>query len=46
MRRYDLLVKGGLLVLPYHGEIRADLAVAEGRIAAIAREIPPPRPPR
>ncbi|GAA2211653.1 amidohydrolase family protein [Nonomuraea monospora] len=33
--RYDLLVKGGTLVLPYHGEVRADLAVRDGRIAAL-----------
>ncbi|MFE3448994.1 dihydroorotase family protein [Nonomuraea sp. NPDC059194] len=41
MHRYDLLVKGGLLVLPYHGEIRADLAVSGGRVAATAQDIPP-----
>ncbi|WP_344484655.1 dihydroorotase [Nonomuraea monospora] len=35
MMRYDLLVKGGTLVLPYHGEVRADLAVRDGRIAAL-----------
>ncbi|GAA4082890.1 dihydroorotase [Nonomuraea soli] len=40
MHRYDLLVKGGLIVLPYHGEIRADLAVSGGKVAAIATEIP------
>ncbi|MEV0585417.1 dihydroorotase family protein [Nonomuraea sp. NPDC050310] len=39
MHRYDLLVKGGLIVLPFHGEIRADLAVSGGRVAAIASEI-------
>ncbi|WP_329024045.1 dihydroorotase [Streptomyces sp. NBC_00690] len=40
MTRYDLLVKGGVLVLPYHGEVRADLAVADGRIVAIGDDLP------
>ncbi|AZK97685.1 MULTISPECIES: dihydroorotase [Streptomyces] len=40
MTRYDLLVKGGLLVVPYHGEVRADLAVSGGRIAAIGDDLP------
>jgi dihydroorotase-like cyclic amidohydrolase len=40
MTRYDLLVKGGTLVVPYHGEIRADLAVSGGRIAAIGDDLP------
>ncbi|GGT16888.1 dihydroorotase family protein [Nonomuraea spiralis] len=35
MKQYDLLVKDGLLVLPYHGEVRADLAIAGGRIVAM-----------
>lgn len=39
MSRYDLLIKGGLLVLPYHGEIRADLAISQGRIAAIGEAL-------
>ncbi|WP_214316875.1 dihydroorotase [Nonomuraea sediminis] len=39
MARYDLLVKGGVLVLPYHGEIRADLAVSDGRIVAIGQDL-------
>ncbi|TYB64286.1 dihydroorotase family protein [Nonomuraea sp. PA05] len=39
MMRYDLLVKGGTLVLPYHGEVRADLAVRGGRIAAIGEDL-------
>ncbi|GAA4927891.1 amidohydrolase family protein [Nonomuraea thailandensis] len=37
--RYDLLVKGGTLVLPYHGEVRADLAVRGGRIVAIGEDL-------
>ncbi|WP_344824430.1 dihydroorotase family protein [Actinocorallia longicatena] len=40
MSRYDLLVKGGLLVLPYHGEVRADLAVRGGRIVAVGEDLP------
>ncbi|MCP2357508.1 dihydropyrimidinase/allantoinase [Nonomuraea thailandensis] len=39
MMRYDLLVKGGTLVLPYHGEVRADLAVRGGRIVAIGEDL-------
>ncbi|MDI1463094.1 dihydroorotase family protein [Catellatospora sp. KI3] len=40
MDRYDLLVKNGTLVLPYVGTVRADLGVRDGRIAAIADDIP------
>lgn len=40
MSRYDLLVRGGTLVVPYVGTIRADLAVLDGKVAAIAAEIP------
>lgn len=36
MARYDSLVFGGTLVIPHVGEVRADLAVRGGRIAAIA----------
>ncbi|MEO3977853.1 dihydroorotase family protein [Streptomyces sp. CAU 1734] len=39
MTRYDLLVKNGTLVVPYHGEVRADLAVSGGRIAAIGENL-------
>ncbi|GAA3228359.1 amidohydrolase family protein [Dactylosporangium siamense] len=41
MSRYDLLVKNGTLVLPYVGEVRADLATRDGRIAAIGEDLPP-----
>jgi dihydroorotase-like cyclic amidohydrolase len=37
--RYDLVVKGGTLVVPYVGLCRADLGVKEGRIATIASTI-------
>ncbi|MGI5489936.1 dihydroorotase [Microtetraspora malaysiensis] len=40
MSQYELLVKGGTVVLPYHGEIRADLAVSGGKVAALADDIP------
>ncbi|WP_169988633.1 MULTISPECIES: dihydroorotase family protein [unclassified Microbispora] len=39
MSRYDLLIKGGTVVLPYHGEVRADLAVRDGKVAALADDI-------
>ncbi|ACZ89347.1 dihydroorotase [Streptosporangium roseum] len=39
MTRYDLLVKNGTLVLPYHGEIRADLAVSGGRIVVVGEDL-------
>lgn len=38
--KHDLVVKGGTLVLPYHGEIRADLAVHDGRVVAIGEDLP------
>lgn len=40
MARYDLIVSGGTLVLPYVGTRRADIATKDGRIAAIADELP------
>lgn len=39
MARYDLLVKGGTIVLPGSGELRADLAVKDGKVAAIGADI-------
>ncbi len=35
MARYDLLVRNGTLVLPYVGTVRADVAVKDGKIAAL-----------
>ncbi|BAL90963.1 putative amidohydrolase [Actinoplanes missouriensis 431] len=35
MSRYDLLVRGGTLVVPYLGTVRADLATKDGTVAAI-----------
>lgn len=40
MARYELLVKNGTVVLPYHGEVRADLAVSGGKVTALAQDIP------
>lgn len=39
--RYDLLIKGGTAVIPYHGTVRCDIGVRDGRIAAMADEISP-----
>jgi dihydropyrimidinase/allantoinase len=36
MARFDLVVSGGTLVAPDVGEVRADLGVKNGRIAAVA----------
>lgn len=35
MARYDSLVTGGTLVIPHVGEVRADVGVRDGKIAAI-----------
>src|SRR4051794_30809212 len=40
LARYDLLVKNGTLVQPWTGEIRADLAVRDGVVAAIGDDLP------
>jgi dihydropyrimidinase/allantoinase len=37
--RYDLLIKGGTAVLPFHGNIQCDIGVCGGKIAAIADDI-------
>lgn len=39
MSRYDLLIKNGTLVQPHLGEITADLAVRDGKVAALADRI-------
>ena len=36
---YDLLIKGGTAVIPYHGTVRCDVAVKDGRIAVLADEL-------
>ena len=40
MPRFDLIVRGGTLVLPNVDPVRADVAVLDGKIAAIANQIP------
>jgi dihydropyrimidinase/allantoinase len=41
MARYDLVVTGGTLVIPFVGEVRGDVAVKDGRIAAIGDSFGP-----
>jgi len=41
MARYDSIVKNGTLVQPYVGEIRADLAVKDGVVAALGDDLRP-----
>lgn len=40
MQKYDLTVKGGRLVIPKVGIIKADVGVSGGKIAGIAEDIP------
>lgn len=39
MAKYDLVVTGGTAVIPYLGEIRADIGVRDGRIVTLADEL-------
>lgn len=39
--RFDSVIKGGNLVIPYHGIVQADIGIRQGRIAALAQEIGP-----
>ena len=39
--RFDLAVTGGTLVIPNVGEVRGDIGIVDGRIAAITDEIGP-----
>lgn len=41
MPRYDTIVTGGTLVVPFVGEMRADVAIKDERIAAIGEEFGP-----
>jgi dihydropyrimidinase/allantoinase len=41
MRVYDLVIKGGNIVVPYVGVQKSDLGVAAGKIAAIEADIDP-----
>ncbi len=37
--RYDLLIKGGTAVLPFHDTVQCDIGVRDGKIVAIAYEL-------
>lgn len=39
MAGFDMVVKGGELVIPFQGVTKADLGIKDGKIAAIVREI-------
>lgn len=41
MARYDIVVTGGTLVIPFVGEVRGDIGITDGRIAAIADTLGP-----
>jgi dihydroorotase-like cyclic amidohydrolase len=40
MAQYDLLIKGGSLVIPYYGVRKADIGISGERIGAVADAIP------
>ena len=37
--KHDLIIKNGTVVFPFHGEVKCELGVKDGRIATIADEI-------
>jgi dihydroorotase (multifunctional complex type) len=39
MARFDTIVKGGTVVIPYVGEGSADIGITKGRIAALAEDL-------
>ncbi len=39
MARFDLVVKDGLVVIPYVGELRTDIGIRDGRIVALEERI-------
>ncbi len=41
MRRFDLAILNGTVVIPYTGEVRCDLGIRNGRIAMLADAIEP-----
>jgi dihydropyrimidinase/allantoinase len=41
MPTFDTIVAGGTAVIPFVGELRADIGIKDGRIAAIAEELSP-----
>ena len=41
MAQYDLLIKGGTVVVPKQGEVRYDIGVKDGKFAALVDDISP-----
>ena len=41
MARYDTVITGGTLVIPFVGEVKADIAIKDGKIAALADNLGP-----
>ena len=41
MARFEMVVAGGMLVLPGVGEVRGDLGIRDGRVASIADDLGP-----
>ncbi|MCS6874059.1 MAG: dihydroorotase family protein [Pyrinomonadaceae bacterium] len=39
MKKYDLVIKNGTVVFPYHGETRCEIGIKSGSIACISDEI-------
>lgn len=37
--KHDLIVKNGIVVFPFHGEIKCEIGIRDGKIATIADEI-------
>jgi len=37
--RYDLIVRGGVVVMPFHGTVPCDIGVRAGKVVAIADEL-------
>jgi len=38
MPKYDLAITGGTLIVPYLGELRADIGIRDGKVAAISSD--------
>ncbi|MFC2005620.1 dihydroorotase family protein [Chloroflexota bacterium] len=41
MAQYDLLIKGGRIVIPRHGEVMSDIGIKDGRFTSLAEDIDP-----
>ena len=37
--KYDSIIKNGTVVFPFHGEVKCEIGIKDGRVAAIADEI-------